>query len=272
MSKVFIGVPMHKGDVTATTMQSVSTATGKHMVNYQLLGLSLLAKNFNMLFISAIKKGYDFFVLHHSDLGVVGMATDKTRAGSWTDFLVDRLEEQKLAALSAAVAIKSDNGITSSGILTVEGDPWSLRRTTVKELPTLPLACVTRDDLVTRYGLDPKTAGALLINTGLLIMDIRNRGGIWREKKWPGFHIYDEIAWNLDGEPQSFTIPEDWNMSIWCHENNVPYAFTREFIVAHCGNKNYVNVGNWGDDTDCGRQQMSADAWRNSHGTHQQAI
>jgi hypothetical protein len=235
-------------------------------MNFQLLGLSLLAKNFNLLFISAVQKGYDYFILHHSDLGVVGYVTKGKRTGSWTDLLVDRLEQYGLKALSSAVPIKSDNGITSSGILTSAGDPWSLRRTTVKELDRLPTEVVLRNDLCKMYELDSRKAGAVLINSGLLIMDIRDRGGIWREKRWTGFNIYDVIAWNMDGEPQSFTIPEDWGLSIWCHENDVPYGFTRELVIAHCGAKNYMNVGGWGDDTDCPRQQMGIEAYKLSKG------
>lgn len=267
MSKIFFGIPMHKGDVSATTMQSISLGSSRnHQTHYQLLGLSLLAKNFNMLFISAVAKGFDYFVLHHSDLGVVGTQTS-SRAGSWSDILVERLNQYKLAAMSSAVVIKSDNGITSSGILTKEGDPWSLRRTTIRELATMPAECIQRADLVHRYGMPEKEAGALLINSGLLIMDIRNRGGIWREKEWTGFNIYDRIAWNRDGVPQSFTIPEDWNFSIWCHENHVPYAFTKELIVAHCGTKNYMSNGEWGDESDCPRQQMSMEDYIKSRGT-----
>jgi len=262
MSKVMVGIPMHKGDVCAATMQSVAVgATANHEMNFQLLGLSLLAKNFNMLFISAVTKGYDYFVLHHSDLGVQGMVSDFT-SGSWIDLLITRLHENELSALSSAVVIKSDDGVTSSGILTTEGDPWSLRRTTIKELNRLPTKCVKREHLLKEYDLKSEEAGALLINSGLLIMDIRDSGGIWRVKEWTGFNIYDEIAWSKDGVPESFTIPEDWNMSIWCHENDVPYGFTRELVISHMGQKAFMNVGDWGVEADMIRQQMSADEYR----------
>lgn len=264
MARIFVGIPMHKGEVSATTMTSVSQgSSSQHLVNYQLLGLSLLAKNFNLLFISAIKKEYDYFILHHSDLGVGGCLTDTK--GSWTDLLVQRMTKLNAAALSAAIAIKSQNGLTSTGILAVDGDAYSLRRTTVKELDKLPAEFIDRADLCELYGLDEKKAGALLVNSGLLIMDIRDRGGIWREKKWPGFNIYDEIRWNTKGMPESYTIPEDWGLSIWMYTNGVPYFATKELVVCHCGAGNFTNAGGWGtDEHDGPRQQMHPDEYEKS--------
>ena len=258
--KVHIGIPMHQGVVTAQTMASVSTATSvRHAMNYQSLGLSLLAKNFNLLFISAVKRGYDYFLLHHSDLGVAGLLDGGFR-GSWLDLLIDRLEKHQLKALSVAVPIKNQAGVFSSGILTVPGDAWSLRRHTVKELNRMPTEIITRDDMAKT--LDVKAPGAMLVNSGLLLMDIRDRGGIWREKEWPGFNIADEIVWNRSGVPESYTVPEDWGLSIWCHENNVPYALTREIIVAHVGGTVFLNNGDWGDETDVPRQQISPEEYR----------
>lgn len=262
MAKVLICVPMHQNVITSSTAVSISQGCStKHIVNFQCLGLSLLAKCFNMLWISAVKKGYDYFILHHADLGATG--TFQPFDGTWVDLLIHRLNEYKLAALSVASPIKSPQGYLSSGIETVAGDPFSLRRTTTRELKDLPIQLITRDDLCKLYGLDPKCCGALLINTGLLIMDIRCYGGIWREKKWPGFNIIDSIEWNTRGEPESFTIPEDWNMSAWCHKNDVPFAFTKEIQLSHCGGSVFTNADDWGaEEHDMKRQQMSIEDYR----------
>lgn len=255
--KVMIGIPMHQGTITAQTMQSVMIAASKqNKMQFQLLGLSLLAKNFNLLFINAIKLGFDFFILHHADIGVVGRLTRADNL-SWLDTMVNRVQQYKLAALSVVSPIKSDNGLTSSGLEMVKDDPWSLRRVTMKELDRLPTQIITRGDMCKVFDADCNTAGALLINTGVLIMDIRDRGGVWREKQWPGFGIYDEISWNTKGIPESFTIPEDWAASSWMHNNNVPYACTKEILITHIGSKNYLNHGNWGDPSDGPRQQLN---------------
>lgn len=263
MAKVMIGVPMHSGSVSAQTVQSIFVGMSKvHKVEFQLLGLSLLAKNFNLLFCGAVRKGYDYFLLHHSDLGIIG-AMGRLK-GSWIDLMIERLNKFELAALAVSSPIKSDNGLTSAGIETVADDPWSLRRTTIKEQEHLPATLIERDDLCSLYSLDPNQAGAQLINTGCLLMDIRNGGGIWRDKKWPGFSIVDDIRWNTKGIPESFTVPEDWNMSSWMHKNNVPFACTRELLLCHVGSKNFMNHGNWGDEHDGPRQQMNADEYEKS--------
>lgn len=257
MAKVMIGVPMHKGEVCAQTMNSVFIAASKkHKMNFQLLGLSLLAKNFNLLFINAIRMGYDYFILHHSDLGIFGKIS-RANNESWLDTMIERSDQQKVSALSVVSPIKSPTGLTSSGLEMIAGDPWSLRRLTIKELERLPNTEITRDQVCKLFSADPSKAGALLVNTGILLMDIRNGGGVWREKKWPGFHIYDEIVWNTKGVPESFTIPEDWNMSSWCHENGVRFNCTKELLLTHVGGQNFNNHGAWGDETDGPRQQMN---------------
>jgi len=261
--KVMIGVPMHKNELTAPTVLSVNQGFSEnHQVNFHLLGLSLLAKNFNMLFCMAIKHGCDFFILHHSDLGVTGCHTN--HSGTWVDLLVSRVLENNLSALSATVAIKSPNGFTSSGLEMIANDPFSLRRLTVRESSFLPLEFINRADVCELFEVDEERAGALLINTGLLIMDIRKRGGCYRELEWPGFNIIDSIEWNQSGAPESYTVPEDWNFSRWLHGNNISYACTRELVVTHCGGYNFVNAGDWGDEKDLLRQQVSIEDYRNS--------
>lgn len=268
--KVMIGVPMHKGEVTASTMMSVTLAQSQILeVNFHLLGLSLLAKNFNLLFIEALKLQCDYFLLHHSDLGVQGSRTNFS--GSWVDLMVDRLNENELVALSAVVPIKSRQGFTSSGLEMKANDPWSLRRLTILESETLPLEYINRADLCELFKVDEDEAGALLINTGCLLMDIRKGGGVYSELKWPGFNIIDFIAWNQQGIPASYTVPEDWNFSNWLHDNDLPYACTRELVVAHIGQENYMNMGlfdedgkliGWGEPADVNRQQPHPDVWR----------
>lgn len=259
MPKVMIGVPMHAGTLSAATMMSVCRGSaGSINANFHCLGLSLLAKNFNLLFCLAVYKGFDYFILHHSDLGVTGCINNTFQGKTWVEILISRLEQFNLKALSAVVPIKSPQGFMSSGLETVAGDAFSLRRITMKELNNLPSSIITRDDVCKEFGVKSSVAGALLINSGLLIMDIRGGGGVFREKKWDGFNIIDRIAWNTKGRPESFTIPEDWNFSRWCHENNVSYACTRELTISHIGGSSFENHGVWGtEEHDLVRQQMS---------------
>lgn len=260
--KVMIGVPMHKGDLCAATMHSVvQGASGQCDVQFQLLGLSLLAKNFNMLFISAFTKGYDYFILHHSDLGVAGLLGDFQ--GSWVDLLVHRIDQLEAAALSVVIPIKSPAAHTSTALETVSGDPYSLRRLTIRESERCAEDFINRADLCELFNVSEDKAGALLINTGLMIMDLKNVD--WAGLKWPGFTIEDTIEWNKSGKPSSYTIPEDWHFSRWMHyETDLDYYATRELVVSHVGHHNFMNNGGWGDETDCPRQQPSIEDYRES--------
>lgn len=262
MAKVMIGVPMHRGEMSAATTHSVvQGCSGKHDVQFQLLGLSLLAKNFNTLFISAYTKGYDYFVLHHSDLGVAGLLGGFQ--GSWVDLLVHRMEQLEAAAMSAVIPIKSPAGHTSTALETVKDDPFSLRRLTIRESERCAEDYINRADLCELFGVEEDEAGALLINTGLLIMDLKNFD--WAGHKWPGFEIIDSVEWNTKGQPASYTIPEDWQFSRWLHYNtDWDYYCTRELVICHIGYHNYMNNGGWGDDTDCPRQQPDIAEYRKS--------
>lgn len=238
--KVLIGVPMHKGEMSTQTNHSLMLGSSDlHQVDCYPLGLSLLAKNFNLQWIQAYQKGYDFYVCHHSDLGCVG--TLSGYEGTWLDLLVERITDLQAAALSAVIPIKSDAGLTSTALELQPGNPYSLRRLTMKELSRCPLDFINREDLCETFGLKGEDVGAFLINTGLLIIDLRNFD--WCGRKWPGFNIQDTIEWNTTGRPQSYTIPEDWYFSRWLHYEapDWPYFATRELIVAHAGGRVFMN-------------------------------
>lgn len=263
-AKVMIGVPMHSNQVSAQTLHSVTTGSSNiHVVHFKLLGLSLLAKNFNLLFCSAIYGGYDYFILHHSDLGVTGRITSQN--GTWVDSLIELMTSNEMSAMSSVVPIKSQDGFTSSGLEMRNNDPFSLRRLTIKELSKLHTDVIVRSDVCELFGVKQPDAGALLINSGLLVMDIRNRGGVWKEKKWPGFNIHDTIEWNKSGRPESYTIPEDWGFSSWCHANGVKFCCTRSLTINHVGLSVFSSIGDWGNiEHDTNRQQVPIEDYRNT--------
>ena len=165
VEKVFLAAPIHKGELSGLTADAIfrsASCRENRVINYQILGLSLLARNFNTLFCSAYTKGYDYIVYLHSDVGV---RIDGNSAGSWVDILVDRTKQLELAALSVVIPIKSQEAYTSAGIQLKRGNPYSLRRITVKQLQSLREEFISREDVCKLYGLDPDEAGAMLINS-----------------------------------------------------------------------------------------------------------
>jgi hypothetical protein len=263
--RILMGVPMHKGEICSQVLHSALMGSSDyHDVDIIPLGLSLLAKNFNLLWIRAYTSGYDYFILHHSDLGVVGNLSGY--AGSWSDLLVERMEELKAAAMSAVIPLKGPDGLTSTAIELTKGDPYSLRRLTQTELQRCPVDFINRADLVEVMGINDQKAGALLVNTGCLIMNLRDFP--WFERRWPGFSIEDKIAWNKSGRPDSYTIPEDWNMSRWFHyhgDGEFPYYATKELVIAHIGGRAFFNSEVWGKETDGPPGQCKLEDYENSY-------
>ena len=257
---IHIGVPMHSGTLSAGTMQSVVsalTSTG-YQVGYSCMGLSLLARNFNHLLLEAWNRQADYFVLLHSDIAVAGR--QGLSSHSWVDYLAQLSERTKVAAVSVASPIKNMRGRLSMGLDLEKGNHYTLRRMTVRELDTMPKSFITRANVCDLFGVDKATAGAMIINTGVLLMDLKNP--CWRG--WPGFGIDDEIAWSKSGKPAAFTSSEDWRLSRWMFDNNIPYLATRALAIEHAGEYSFTNHGGWGDAEDLSTPECTPDQWRAS--------
>jgi hypothetical protein len=260
--KIFIGVPTHNSQIASLTALDLIDAATKtqHHIDFRLLGLSLLAKNFNILFCEAFNRGFDYLVIHHADIG----ACDPS-GRCWLDTLLTQMQDHKLAALSAVVPIKTSSGVTSTALQLDTNNPYKLRRMTVSELAIWQQqrgrdTIITADELA-RLWHAQRQPGPLLINTGLLIMDL---SAPWFDKRWPGFCIDDRLAWNSIGRPDSYTIPEDWNFSIWMHNNGLAYGATPSLEVSHVGQKLYESQGGWGDHTDLSQSQPSVEEYEQS--------
>jgi hypothetical protein len=252
MASVFIGLPMHDGGISAFTMSSVQDAIARsqHKIAYQTMGLSLLARNFTTLWLNAYRAGYDFFLLHHTDLGVAGPPNQ-----SWIDVLVDRLYQLNAAVVSVVSPIKSAAGHTSFGLDLEAGNHYTLRRVTVRELAMLPREFISKADLCELFGLTMQQTGAMIVNTGCMLMDLRRFD--WCGMRWPGFQIKDELIWSPDGSAQAFTSPEDWEFSRWMHSRGIPFFATRELLLNHAGTHVFQNAGRWGELEDNTPKQVS---------------
>jgi hypothetical protein len=258
MSHVFIGIPQHGGQINSGVMRSLHDCLfgSQHLISYQCMGLSLLARNFNSLWIQAYKRGADYFILHHADLAV----SSPYPGVAWCDLLIDRMRSLNAAVMSVASPIKSKFGHFSMGLDMKAGNPYTLRRTTARELFLLPNLFVGRADLCDMYDVHPDAAGAFIVNTGCFIMDLKRFP--WRQLQWPGFNIVDNIQWSLNGVPLAYTEPEDWNASRWLHRHEIPFFATKEVHLEHFGGKTYENQGLWGDLHDDTPMQPSMEVWK----------
>lgn len=257
MAHVYIGIPQHGGQLSTSTMHSIQEAVmnSRHGVSYQAMGLSLLARNFNSLWIQAYKRGADYFCLHHSDLGV----SSPYPGVCWLDLMIERMNQLGAAVLSVASPIKSPAGHYSLGLDLERGNRYSLRRITQRELNLLPEMFICRHDVCDVFGVTPKESGALIVNTGCWLMDLKRFP--WSQLRWPGFNIVDTIEWSINGVPAAYTEPEDWFQSRWLFRHKLPYYTTREIRLDHQGGYTYHNYGLWGDMHDLTPTQPDIDIW-----------
>lgn len=194
---------------------------------------SLLAHNFNNHLTACLNNDYDYFAMLHPDIE----AQD-----GWLSLLLDELELVDGDVIHAPVAIKNQDGFTSTAIA-YEDDDWSLkRRITTTELQKLP---ETFDAEIIRHHLD-QDALWLLPNTGCMLM----RAGTWL-KDFPGFTIRDRV--HREGDCWlSDVLPEDWNFGFWCGRNGVEVFGTRKVITKHYGRMAHPSNQAWGHATDIG--------------------
>jgi hypothetical protein len=240
-----LGIPVHKPDISVgTALAALQSGAADLEICHHFTGISLLANNFNRLFISAWEGGFDYLVLLHSDIGVHPPLPGQ----SWVSRLVQLTRDYEVAACSAVVPIKSMDGLTSTALQLRQDTPYAMRRLAMMELRELPETKVTRKVLCDLFGVLPEVAGPLLVNTGCLCIDLRRYD--WAGAKWPGFKIVDELAWNTTCVPAAFVEPEDWNFSRWMHDKGWPYCATTEIVVDHHGSLIYSSCGNWGRPAD----------------------
>ena len=246
LANVFVGVPTLGGHIGAAPVSALLSALSpSHVVRISVQGLSLLARNFNTLFIDAWIKGADYFILLHSDIGI---SAPPGSPYTWLEALIHELNACGGACLSVCSPIKNYVGHTSTALQLEKGNSFKLRRVTIKELAKLPADFISRDHLCDLFGANKETAGAMLVNTGVLAMNLKQYG--WAQERWPGFEIRDKIVWSRDGIPKAYTLPEDWQMSKWLFEKGWPYYCTRAFPLMHFGEQAFTNYGNWGVEFD----------------------
>lgn len=238
---VFLGVPTGGGVLDHGTAHAILCAPRFVRCAPAFNSFSLLAANFNFLLTSALNlraDGFTHFCLLHNDVVPQGE--------TWLADLLEEMERAEASAIAAVIPIKDDRGLTStamdySGLPDVS--PFAARRLTMTEIARMP---ETFDaDEAEAYlpdfpcnQIDP----VLLINTGLLLIDIRQP---WVEQVC--FTVDDVIRRNpVTGAYEAFTDPEDWNFSRQMQRLGVRYVATRRVRVEHVGRCGYPNANAWG--------------------------
>jgi hypothetical protein len=175
-----------------------------------------LTYNFNRAWCAALNmratSGLTHFLMIHQDV--------RPRYPDFLDVMLDEMRQYGADILSAVIAIKSDQGLTSTA---VDTDLWRPQRLTLAE--------------VHGYPKPTWTAPKLLINTGLMLVDMC---GDWVEKAF--FTMTDKIERNRkNGQWEAFVAPEDWNFSRLARSLGAKIYATRAVAVDHFGVSHWPN-------------------------------
>ena len=221
-ARVFMGFPTYLGRIEdARLMLTTIQCSKKHLVGHASIGSSANCFGFNQLWVTCLEQRKDFthFLLHHSDIVPEQWYLDK---------MVEIMERTGADILSVVSPIKDHMGFTSTALDEPVGDMdprWRVRRLTMKEIFERPATFT-----------DPK----LLINTGLMLVDIRKP---WVDKVH--FHFDDDII-EYRGRRLPIFFPEDWNFSRDARKLGASIWATREVSISHMGQWSFKNDHVWG--------------------------
>lgn len=208
--KPFIAVPTYSGMLHFTTFQALmGSSVLDPMIQFFQFSMTTLC--FNALWASALnqkKTGVTHFAMCHDDI---------TPEAGWLDKMLAIMEREKCHILSAVSPLKNESGLTSTA---VDNDTWNPPRFTLRQLSKMPSTF---------------TSPKLLLNTGLMLVDIR--------ETWVDTMLFDVKNAMLLGEkgfsPIAFT--EDWLFSRKANALGKKLCATTEVKLTHCGSKNFAN-------------------------------
>lgn len=219
--RLAVAIPCYSpGTVNALSLLHIQACAKVERIGPRMPTGSLLALSHNLGWFWAVNNrerfGFTHLLMMHSDVEPIG--TD------WFDRLAAQMEVSGAEAISAIIPIKDHRGLTSTALDT---NPWRPYRITQKQAQELPLTW---------------TCGNLLINTGLLLVDLSKP---WVEKIC--FTINDRVTRDdATGEFIPEVQSEDWDFSRQLWRMGVPYFATRAVRVLHHGWQNWDSEATWG--------------------------
>ena len=233
MPKILIGLPTYDSRTDSRQALYLYGARRDNLVtDVKTRSLSLLAYCFNNLWCDALNdKTYDYFLLMHAD--IVPCAPT-----GWISKLIQEAHGYDL--LSALVPVKNQDGLTSTAMESAEHP--TPRRLSLHEANQLPTTFTARD-VAKVYGWEQHAEQRLLLNTGLMLMDLRRNRDKWEQMY---FRITDRIE-KRNGKFVPLVDPEDWDFSRQAHAQGLKVAVTRAVTLLHNGSADYSNAGVWGN-------------------------
>lgn len=156
--------------------------------------------------------------------------------------------ECKADVLGAVIPIKDEKGLTSTAYLPHIGSnaedaqgryAFRRRRLTLREAAGLPEIFGVQDLQALFHDNSPD--GALLANTGMLLIDVRSEF-----IEHVHFEINDEVFRKDDGMFYADVEPEDWYFSRQLATLGAKVMVTRRVKLRHMGGVPFPNTNEWG--------------------------
>ena len=231
--QVLLGFPGHT--LCYGAAKGIKEATlGAHDVYDEQRGLGW--DDMNQLWCHALNLAKCGQVTHYAQLH-----SDITPAPGWIDLLIDELEDRQADFISATVALKDEQGLSSCGIGDYANHWQPFRRFTMRELHEMPETFSIADT--------PHPDRYLLHNSGCFVADLRNPA--WRTVDEDGCLVADfgfPIRSRLqdDGMFISERESEDWYFSRGMAAIGVKTLATRRVATIHFGQQGFRNDYPWG--------------------------
>jgi len=182
---------------------------------------SLLPRVFNESLGRAITRGYDVFVMLHSDVAA---------PPGWLTQMLAMQDAYQADVLSVCVPLKDSRRLTSTAVHT-EAEQY--RRLTIDECQTkCGVVFDTQDPYLQSIG-----ATTLLVNTGLMAMRLKR---FWL-RRWHGFQIRSRMVYGPD-EVRIDTVSEDWDMSEQLAALDCKVCGTAAIPTQHFGSQVYAST------------------------------
>ena len=245
--RIFLANPTYDGTMSVGTSTGIRLCSRRYAVGTFPYQSSLMDRGLNILWSEALAQRdagqATHFAMIHTDICPL---VEDTRA-PWLLTLWKRLYSGPNGArlynvASVTAPIKSNGGLSSTGLDTSR---WNPRRLTMTEIMRLP-DVLDNQMLLCGERFAPEIpltgiSGPLLINTGLWLADIR---GAWADHIC--FETANRIYRDAKGVRSAEFEPEDWRFSRDLYRLGVPYCAVKDVHLNHMGPQAWINYQAWG--------------------------
>ena len=225
MAYVVVGIPTYDQKIPMMAVPALMQLAKKHTLHYMPVSASLLAFAHNLCLSNARAVPHaDYYINLHSDISPEPDGLVK---------LVDLAEKHGADVMSVISPIKDGRGVTSTGTGSKEDDWISVKRFTMKQL---------MKDFPPTFGQDAVEPGVLMVNTGVLLINLR--------RPWVKdicFTVRDRNVTDDKGIIHPVILPEDWGFSHDVYRWGAKVMVTREVVINHHGGTAYPNNIAWGE-------------------------